>query len=40
MQGASARELLEGVRSRSAALDTPMQIEGDEGVITVPAAAK
>jgi tripartite-type tricarboxylate transporter receptor subunit TctC len=40
MQGASAHELLEGVRSRSAALDTPMQIDGDIGVITIPAAAK
>ena len=35
MQGSSAKQLLEGVRSRSAALDTPMQIEGDKGVITI-----
>jgi poly-gamma-glutamate synthesis protein (capsule biosynthesis protein) len=34
MQGASAQKLLAGIRSRSAALDTPMQIEGDKGVIT------
>jgi poly-gamma-glutamate capsule biosynthesis protein CapA/YwtB (metallophosphatase superfamily) len=40
MQGASAHELLEGVRSRSAALDTPMRIDGDIGVITIPAADK
>jgi hypothetical protein len=36
MQGAGARQLLEGVRSRSAALDTAMQIDGDKGVITIP----
>ena len=35
MQGSSAKQLLEGVRSRSAALDTPMQINGDKGVITI-----
>lgn len=40
MQGASARQLLEGVRSRSAALDTAMEIDGDKGVITIPAASK
>jgi hypothetical protein len=40
MQGASAHELLEGVRSRSAVLDTPMQINGDIGVITLPATVK
>ena len=40
MQGASARQLLEGVRSRSAALDTAMEIDGDKGVITIPPASK
>jgi hypothetical protein len=40
MQGSSATKLLEGIRSRSAALDTPMKIEGDKGVITVSAASK
>jgi poly-gamma-glutamate capsule biosynthesis protein CapA/YwtB (metallophosphatase superfamily) len=40
MQGASARGLLEDVRSRSAALDTSMQIDGDVGVIAIPAASK
>ena len=35
MQGSSAKKLLEGIRGRSAALDTPMQIDGDKGVITV-----
>ena len=40
MEGSSARQLLEGVRSRSAALDTAMQIDGDKGVITIPPASK
>jgi poly-gamma-glutamate synthesis protein (capsule biosynthesis protein) len=40
MQGSSARQLLEGVRSRSAALDTAMEIDGDKGVITIPPASK
>jgi hypothetical protein len=40
MQGASAHELLEAIRSRSAALDTPMQIDGDKGVITIPPTSK
>jgi hypothetical protein len=40
MQGPSARQLLEGVRSRSAALDTAMEIDGDKGVITIPPASK
>jgi hypothetical protein len=31
MQGTGAQRLLEGVRSRSAALDTSMQIDGDIG---------
>jgi hypothetical protein len=35
MQGASARQLLENLRSRSASLDTAMAIDGDKGVITV-----
>jgi len=40
MQGATAHELLEGVRSRSAALDTPMRIDGDIGVIAIPTVSK
>ena len=40
MEGASARQLLEGVRSRTAALDTTMNIDGNKGVITIPAASK
>jgi hypothetical protein len=35
MQGANARQLLESLRSRSAALDTAMTIDGEKGVITV-----
>jgi hypothetical protein len=35
LQGSSAKQLLETIRSRSAALDTSMQIEGDKGVIKV-----
>jgi poly-gamma-glutamate capsule biosynthesis protein CapA/YwtB (metallophosphatase superfamily) len=35
MQGANARQLLENLRSRSAALDTAMAIDGEKGVITV-----
>jgi poly-gamma-glutamate capsule biosynthesis protein CapA/YwtB (metallophosphatase superfamily) len=35
MQGADARRLLEDLRSRSAALDTTMAIDGEKGVITV-----
>jgi len=35
VQGSSAKQILERVRSGSAALDTTMQIEGDKGVITV-----
>ena len=35
MEGANARQLLENVRSHSAALDTSMAIDGDKGVITV-----
>ena len=35
MQGASAQQLLETIRSRSAALDTTMKIDGDKGVIKV-----
>jgi len=34
MQGANARQLLENLRSRSAALDTAMAIDGEKGVIT------
>src|SRR6202166_1000583 len=40
MQGSSAKQLLEGVRTRSAALDTPMQIDGDKGVITISTTNK
>jgi len=40
MQGWSAKKLLEGIRSRSAALDTPMQIDGDKGVITISTTSK
>src|SRR6202521_120462 len=40
MEGSSARQLLEGVRSRSAALDTAMEIDGDKGVIAIPQASK
>jgi poly-gamma-glutamate capsule biosynthesis protein CapA/YwtB (metallophosphatase superfamily) len=36
MQGANAHQLLENLRSRSAALDTAMAIDGEKGVITVP----
>jgi poly-gamma-glutamate synthesis protein (capsule biosynthesis protein) len=39
MQGSGAQHLLEGVRSRSAALDTPMQIDGDKGVIKITPAS-
>ena len=35
MQGATARQLLENLRSRSAALDTSMAIDGEKGVIAV-----
>ena len=35
MQGSSAHQLLETIRSRSAALDTTMKVEGDKGVITI-----
>ena len=38
MTGPSAQKLLEGVRSRSAALNTTMTIEGDKGVIMVSSA--
>ena len=40
MEGSSAQQLLEGVRSRSAALDTTMNIDGDKGVITIPPTSK
>jgi poly-gamma-glutamate synthesis protein (capsule biosynthesis protein) len=40
VQGSSAKQILERVRSGSAALDTPMQIEGDKGVITVSQVKK
>jgi hypothetical protein len=40
MQGANARQLLENLRTRSAALDTAMEIDGDKGVITIPPTSK
>jgi hypothetical protein len=40
MQGANARQLLENLRTRSAALDTAMTIDGDKGVITVSPTSK
>ncbi len=40
MQGANARQLLGNLRSRSAALDTAMAIDGDKGVITVSQTSK
>jgi hypothetical protein len=40
VQGSGARRLLEDIRGRSAELDTPMQIDGDVGVITIPPAIK
>ena len=40
MQGANARQLLENLRTRSAALDTAMTIDGDKGVISVSSPSK
>lgn len=40
MQGGNARQLLENLRTRSAALDTAMTIDGDTGVITVSPTSK
>jgi poly-gamma-glutamate capsule biosynthesis protein CapA/YwtB (metallophosphatase superfamily) len=40
MQGADARRLLEDLRNRSAALDTTMAIDGENGVITVSQTSK
>jgi poly-gamma-glutamate capsule biosynthesis protein CapA/YwtB (metallophosphatase superfamily) len=40
MQGADARRLLEDLRSRSAALDTTMAIDGEKGVIAVSQTSK
>src|SRR5258708_960166 len=40
MQGSSARQLLEGIRTRSAALDTAVEIDGDKGIITIVPASK
>lgn len=40
MQGAGARQLLETIRTRTAALDTKMEIDGDKGVITVAQSAQ
>lgn len=36
LQGAEARSLLEQVQTRSAALDTHLDIAGDEGIIRIP----
>jgi poly-gamma-glutamate synthesis protein (capsule biosynthesis protein) len=38
LHGPAAQQLLESVRSRSAALDTAMEIDGDNGIISVPSA--
>src|SRR5882724_3615238 len=40
MEGSSAQQLLESIRSRSAALDTAMEIDGNRGIITIPPAGK
>ena len=40
MQGSSAQQLLESIRSRSAALDTAMEIDGNKGIITIPPTSK
>ncbi len=40
MQGSSAQQLLASIRSRSAALETAMEIDGDKGVITIPPTSK
>ena len=40
MEGSSAQQLLESIRSRSAALDTAMEIDGNRGIITIPPASK
>jgi poly-gamma-glutamate capsule biosynthesis protein CapA/YwtB (metallophosphatase superfamily) len=40
MQGANARQLLENVRTRSAALDTAMTIDGDKGLISISSPSK
>jgi poly-gamma-glutamate capsule biosynthesis protein CapA/YwtB (metallophosphatase superfamily) len=40
MQEADAHRLLENLRSRSAALDTTMAIDGEKGVITMPQTSK
>jgi poly-gamma-glutamate capsule biosynthesis protein CapA/YwtB (metallophosphatase superfamily) len=36
LHGSAARALLEAVQARSAALNTPMTLEGDEGMINLP----
>ena len=40
MRGANARQLLENLRARSAALDTSMTIDGEKGVIAVSQASR
>jgi Bacterial capsule synthesis protein PGA_cap len=40
MEDSSAQQLLEGVRSRSAALDTAMEIDGNKGIVTIPQTIK
>jgi hypothetical protein len=40
MQGANAHQLLENLRSRSAALDTTMAIDGEKGVIAISQTSK
>jgi len=40
MEGSNSQQLLESIRSRSAALDTAMEIDGNKGIITIPSASK
>jgi hypothetical protein len=40
MEGSSAQQLLEGIRSRSATLATAMEIDGNKGIITIPPTIK
>jgi poly-gamma-glutamate synthesis protein (capsule biosynthesis protein) len=40
MQGSSAQQFLASIRSRSTALDTAMELDGDKGVIMIPPASK
>jgi hypothetical protein len=40
MQGSSAQQFLASIRSRSAALDTAMELDDDKGLIMIPPASK